>query len=143
MHAVCMATPGEVSLQEEAAVQVVDMLKETAAQEGAHTIPVEGELSVRVQACITTPGEVSACNGTHAIALAAQRVGMTSLAQAPLDSNPLVPPGIVMAWGGEGEQDSESCVSPSSKNFFELLPIDQLAAQEGANAVAPKREMFA
>jgi hypothetical protein len=47
------------------------MSKETAAQEGADAIPVKGEVSIQVRTCMATPGEVSVCNGTHAIALAA------------------------------------------------------------------------
>jgi hypothetical protein len=43
---------------------------------------------------------------------------MTPFAQAPLDRN-LVTPGVVMAWGGDGEQESDSCVSPSGENFFQ------------------------
>jgi hypothetical protein len=120
------------------------------AQKGADAIPVEGEVSVLVQACTATPGEVSACNGAHATTSAAQRVGMTSLAQVPLDSNPLATPGIVMAWGGEGEQESESYVSPSSKNFFELLPVDQFRSSEllmvhlfpSSLQVAPKNQLI-
>jgi hypothetical protein len=98
-----MATLGEVSLQEEVAAQVVDASKEVAAQEGADSIPVEGEVSVHVRACMATLGEVSACNVSHETALSSQRAGILSLAQAPLDSNPVVTPGIIMAWGGEGE----------------------------------------
>ncbi len=47
--------------------------------------------------------ERSACTGSHATALLLQRIGMSSLAQAPLERDPVVTPGIVVAWGGEGE----------------------------------------
>ncbi len=48
---------------------------------------------------------------------------MTPLAQAPLNRNLLVTPGIVMAQGGDGEQESDSCVSPLCKNFFQVNPL--------------------
>ncbi len=46
--------------------------------------------------------EVSAWNSVHAHATALAGE-MTPLAQAPLNRNLLVTPGIVMAWGGDGE----------------------------------------
>ncbi len=93
---VCMATRGEVSLQEEIGVQEFDASKEAAGLEWADAIPVEGEVSTCVSARTATPGEVSACNGGHATALLSQRVGMSSLTHAPFDRNPVVEPGIVM-----------------------------------------------
>jgi hypothetical protein len=63
--------------------------------------------------------EVSAWNSVHAHATASAGE-MTPLAQAPLERNLLVTPGIVMTLGVDGEQESDSCVSPSDKNFFQV-----------------------
>ncbi len=76
-------------------------------REGGDFVRCAGEVFSCMQASTDAQGEVSA-------------VEMTPLPQAPLDRYPLVTPNIFMAWGGEGEQESESCVSPFSKNFIEV-----------------------